>query len=256
MLSSIRQWTLLCNVFLQLFRSWSHTSVSPTSNRDGHRPPDADCCRLVPMIGRTGQRPNDSRFELAFVALGVLLRPDGQSLVWGREQSRMELATTDAFVGLECVDCDATYDADETNRCPDCGDSRAELRLRRDRPRAGGSRVAVVRLDVALRGTAPFLRKRPLRPTRATPLVECPTLAEELGVGRLLIKDEGRNPTGTIRDRGQSVAVTAVAGRGGTDVALASTGDGGQSAAAYAGRAGLESHVYLPRALASRTRRW
>ncbi|TYT61111.1 threonine synthase [Natrialba swarupiae] len=158
------------------------------------------------------------------------------------------MATTDAFVGLECVDCDATYDADETNRCPDCGGilepsydydaidlERADLESR--------SFDSMWRYEELL----PFLRETAVTTDEgATPLVECPTLAEELGVGRLLIKDEGRNPTGTIRDRGQSVAVTAVAGRGGTDVALASTGDGGQSAAAYAGRAGLESHVYLP----------
>lgn len=79
-----------------------------------------------------------------------------------------------------------------------------------------------------------------------TPLVACPSLAEELGVGRCLIKDEGTNPTGTIKDREHALAVSAAVGHGATDVALPSTGVGGQSAAAYAARGGLTSHVFVP----------
>ncbi len=80
----------------------------------------------------------------------------------------------------------------------------------------------------------------------ATPLVDCPRLADELGVEEVLIKDEGRNPTGAATDRQLSLAVTAAVEAGATEVALASTGTAGQSAAAYAGRAGLGSHVFLP----------
>jgi threonine synthase len=79
-----------------------------------------------------------------------------------------------------------------------------------------------------------------------TQLVECPMLAAEMGVGQVFIKDEGRNPTGTFKDRGQSVAVTAAREFGAETVALASAGNAGQSAGAYAGRANLEAHVYLP----------
>jgi threonine synthase len=80
----------------------------------------------------------------------------------------------------------------------------------------------------------------------ATPLVSCPTLAEEMGVGAVLIKDEGRNPTGTFKDRGQTVAVTAAVQAGADEVALASAGNAGHAAAAYAGRAGLDASVFLP----------
>jgi threonine synthase len=76
--------------------------------------------------------------------------------------------------------------------------------------------------------------------------VSCPSLAEEWGVGEVLLKDEGRNPTGTFKDRGQTVAVTAAAQHGAEEVALASAGNAGQAAAAYAGRAGLDAHVFLP----------
>lgn len=79
-----------------------------------------------------------------------------------------------------------------------------------------------------------------------TPLLECPTLAEELGVGRVVIKDEGANPTGTIADRGVALAVSAARQHGVSDVALATPGAAGQSVAAYAARAGITSHAFVP----------
>jgi threonine synthase len=79
-----------------------------------------------------------------------------------------------------------------------------------------------------------------------TPLIDCPMLAEELGVKRCVIKDEGMNPTGTFSDRGISLAVSAARQHDASDVALATTGDAGQAAAAYAARAGLTSHGFVP----------
>jgi len=79
-----------------------------------------------------------------------------------------------------------------------------------------------------------------------TPLVETVSVAEELGVGAAYVKDESRNPTGTVYDRGLSVAVTDAAARDVELVALASPGNSGQSAAAYAGRAGLRSYAFVP----------
>jgi threonine synthase len=75
-------------------------------------------------------------------------------------------------------------------------------------------------------------------------------LADELGVAGVYIKDEGRNPTGTVLDRGMSLAVTALRGLAepsdAEPVALATTGNGGQSAAAYLGRLGLRSYSFVP----------
>ena len=85
----------------------------------------------------------------------------------------------------------------------------------------------------------------------STPLVPTDRLADELDVDAVYVKDEGRNPTGTVLDRGMSVALTAVAGRAaaGGDVeplACASPGNAGQSMAAYAGRADLRSYAFVP----------
>jgi threonine synthase len=80
----------------------------------------------------------------------------------------------------------------------------------------------------------------------ATALVECPRLAGQMGVSKVLLKDEGRNPTGTFKDRGQTVAMTAALQHGAADIALASAGNAGQAGAAYAARAGINAHVFLP----------
>ncbi|SEW09550.1 threonine synthase [Natrinema salifodinae] len=159
------------------------------------------------------------------------------------------METTDAFVGLECVDCGAEFDAAaETHRCPDCGGildpSYDYDAIDLDRGMLESRPFdSMWRYEELL----PFARESAVTMAEgATPLVDCPNLADELGVERVLIKDEGRNPTGTFKDRGQAVAVTAATQHGADDIALASAGNAGQAAAAYAGRAGLDSHVYLP----------
>ncbi|WP_440991104.1 threonine synthase [Haloarchaeobius baliensis] len=159
------------------------------------------------------------------------------------------METTEAFVGLDCVDCGERFDAAaETHRCPDCGgildpayeydDVSLSRTALADRPFDSMWRYAEL---------LPFTRESAVTMDEgATALVECPKLADELGVGTVYIKDEGRNPTGTFKDRGQTVAMTAAAQHGATDVALASAGNAGQAASAYAARAGLDSHVFLP----------
>ena len=80
----------------------------------------------------------------------------------------------------------------------------------------------------------------------ATPLVSCPAVAADVGVGSVLVKDEGRNPTGSVHDRGMSVALSVARSRGSSEVRLPATGVEGQAAAAYAGRAGIDCRVAVP----------
>jgi len=158
------------------------------------------------------------------------------------------METTAAFAGLTCTDCDGTFSAAEApGRCPDCGgilDPEYDYdALELTRETFGGNAPGVWRYESLL----PFPRSVAVTMDEGeTPLVEAPNLADELGVGRVLIKDEGRNPTGTFKDRGQALAVTAAVQHGATDVALATAGNAGQAASAYAARAGLDSHVFVP----------
>jgi len=158
------------------------------------------------------------------------------------------METTDAFAGLACRDCGHQFDAaDAPGRCPDCGgilDPQYDLDAVSLAPEDPEGPVdSMWRYEALL----PFPRSTAVTMDEGgTPLVSCPALAEEWGVGEVLLKDEGRNPTGTFKDRGQSVAVTAAVQHGADDVALASAGNAGQAAAAYAARAGLDAHVFLP----------
>ena len=159
------------------------------------------------------------------------------------------MRTTDAFVGLVCLDCGTQFDPETTtHRCLECDgilDPRYDLEaveLARD--------TLSDRRDDSMYRYAELL---PFPPETAvslgegtTPLVECPSLADAIGVGRVLIKDEGQNPTGTFKDRGQSLAVTAAREHGADAIALNSAGNAGQAAAAYAARAGMDAHVFLP----------
>jgi threonine synthase len=76
-----------------------------------------------------------------------------------------------------------------------------------------------------------------------TPLVELPELAAQSGVGRLLVKDETRNPTWSYKDRLAAVAVTKATELGVDTVVVCSTGNHGAAVAAYAARAGIRCVV-------------
>ncbi len=83
-----------------------------------------------------------------------------------------------------------------------------------------------------------------------TPLLAATRLGERLGLPHLLIKDEANNPTGSFKARGLSMAVSMARALGATDVCLPSAGNAGSALAAYAARAGLRAHVFLPRDIA------
>jgi threonine synthase len=78
-----------------------------------------------------------------------------------------------------------------------------------------------------------------------TPLVPAPWLSERTGC-EVYLKVEGANPTGSFKDRGMTVAVSAAVTEGAKAVICASTGNTAASAAAYAARAGLRGAVIVP----------
>ena len=80
-----------------------------------------------------------------------------------------------------------------------------------------------------------------------TPLLPAKSLAGELGLKRLWIKDEAQNPTGSFKDRGLSLAISRAKELGVKKAAIPSAGNAGGSLAAYAARAGIEAHVFMPR---------
>jgi threonine synthase len=80
-----------------------------------------------------------------------------------------------------------------------------------------------------------------------TPLLRARRLGQALGLERLYIKDESVNPTGSIKARGLSAAVTRAFHLGAKAVAMATAGSAGPTLAAYASRGGLEARIFVPR---------
>jgi threonine synthase len=77
-----------------------------------------------------------------------------------------------------------------------------------------------------------------------TPLLRARKFAEDVD---LWIKDESLNPTQSFKARGMSVAVSMAKYLGATKLAVPSAGNAGGALAAYAARAGLEAHIFMPR---------
>ena len=127
------------------------------------------------------------------------------------------------------------------------------LRARYDLARI---RREITRETIA-RGPASLWRYAPLLPVadpgRAvslgegwTPLLRVPRLAQALGMKQLAVKDEGRNPSGTFKDRGAAVAASRYVELGVKTVAHNSSGNAGGSWSLYAARSGITCVNILP----------
>ena len=79
-----------------------------------------------------------------------------------------------------------------------------------------------------------------------TPLVPLTGTSRRIGGGELLVKDEGRLPTGSFKARGLAVAVSMAKSFGARQIAMPTVGSGGASLAAYCRRAGIDSVVFCP----------
>jgi threonine synthase len=79
-----------------------------------------------------------------------------------------------------------------------------------------------------------------------TPIIALANTAGGVGATRLLVKDEGRLPTGSFKARGLAMAVSMARHFGITSVALPTNGNAGAALAAYAARAGMEAVVVCP----------
>jgi threonine synthase len=152
--------------------------------------------------------------------------------------------------GLECTACGSTYAPEELHRLSPCCDKPLYARYALE---------DIPLRPEDLRGRAPDLwRYAEVLPVRdpayrvslgegLTPLLEAPRLARALGVRRVLVKDEGQNPTGSFKARGLALAVSRARELGVDEVAIPSAGNAGSATAAYAAAAGVRAHVVVPR---------
>ncbi len=154
------------------------------------------------------------------------------------------------LIRLECGRCQTSHDSEQLlNVCTACG---GPLLARYDLE-AIGKDVTRDALSQRPAGLWKFHELLPPCPggqltlgEGTTPLVKLSTLGGQWGLDHLLIKDEGRNPGGSFKDRGAAVGVARARELGATAVTLPTAGNAGGAWSAYAARAGLACHVFLP----------
>jgi threonine synthase len=151
---------------------------------------------------------------------------------------------------LECSYTGKVYPADQLHGLSEAG---RPLLVRYDLEALGRS-VS----KAALRERDPeFWRYREFLPVRSrhnvvrlgevmTPLLPLNRLSAALGCGEVLVKDEGRLPTGSFKARGLALAVSMAKELGVRRMAMPTNGNAGAALAAYCAAAGIESFVFCP----------
>ena len=151
---------------------------------------------------------------------------------------------------LECSYTGKTYPADQLHGLSDAG---KPLLVRYDLDALGKT----VKKSYLAERAPEFWRYREFLPVRKsenivrlgelmTPILPAKKLQSELSCGEILIKDEGRLPTGSFKARGLALAVAMAKELGVTRMAMPTNGNAGAALAAYCSRAGIETFVICP----------
>ena len=151
---------------------------------------------------------------------------------------------------LRCPQCGWEAVTDDTFACGSCG---SVLEVQMDLTHLTRSDVRVIRAStdrtlwrwfdffpVKSRGSVVSLGEG------YTPLTRCRRLGRHLGMERLYVKNDTLLPTGSLKDRSNSVGISRAVELGFDTVAVPSTGNAAASVAAYAAAAGLRSVVMVP----------
>ncbi len=151
------------------------------------------------------------------------------------------------FSHLACTKCDSRFDRDShADLCASCGG-----------PLFARYRERQLDRDASSERSRTIWRWPEMMPIEdpanivslgegGTPLLRAGRLGAPAGFSDLWIKDEGNNPTGSFKARGLSAAVSKAKELGYRKIALPTAGNAGGAAAAYAAKAGMECHVFMP----------
>lgn len=160
----------------------------------------------------------------------------------------------DHVTGLVCVICGTTYpDEDVGYVCPDHGNE-GILDIRYDYELVGSR---LTKESLAADRTPTMWRFRPVMPMArdaevppltvgGTPLYDAPRLASDAGVGRVWVKDEGRQPTASLKDRASAMAIVKAQERNAEVVTTASTGNAAAALSGLSASVGLKNVIFVP----------
>lgn len=153
---------------------------------------------------------------------------------------------------FKCVECARLFGVSEVEYvCPACG---GNLDVLYDYERVGKQ---LNKATLAADRNFTIWRYRPLLPIEDsspvppltvgwTPIYDCQRLAAEFGVKQLLIKDDGRNPTASFKDRPSALAVVKAREAGARVITTASSGNAGSALAGMCASVGMESVIFVP----------
>ena len=159
------------------------------------------------------------------------------------------------FTGLRCVHCGREYDPKDVEYfCPACGYHEGILDVVYD---YAAIRKVLNRAALAADRSLSMWRYLPLLPVADasliphlqvgwTPLYDAPLLAAELGIARCWVKDEGRNPTASFKDRASAMGVVKALEQKASRITCASTGNAASSLAGFAAAAGISATIFVP----------
>ncbi len=159
------------------------------------------------------------------------------------------------FTGYRCSICGEEYPPlDQIYTCPRDGGNLdvvlPSLRIRRElspERLAASTEPSLWRYLPLLPVGDPLSWGTPLRAAGWTPVYQPPLLARRLGLERLWIKDDGRNPSASFKDRASAVVVARAREIGAERVVTASTGNAGAALACMAAAAGQPATIFAPR---------
>ena len=154
--------------------------------------------------------------------------------------------------GAKCTLCGKVSPATpETTTCPHCGGI-LDIEYDYDYIRAGVAKTPLSqRRDPTMWRYMEFLPvegvgDRPRLRVGGSPLYRADALGKALGVRTLWIKDDGQNPTASLKDRASAMAVVKAQEAGKAVIACSSTGNAASSLAGNAAAAGLSTFIFVP----------
>ncbi len=159
------------------------------------------------------------------------------------------------MLGLRCIKCGKEYQAAPgVYTCPGCGPAAGILDVVYDYQKIKNNhsrQLLAASEDYSMFRYSAFLPLNPKTPRPHlrigwTPLYRPPGLAGALGFKNLYIKDDGQNPTASLKDRASAIAVIRAVEEGATTVACSSTGNAASSLAGNAAAMGLTAYIFVP----------
>lgn len=160
-------------------------------------------------------------------------------------------------VSLRCVICGERYAPDEVSYvCPRHGnegilDVEYDYAAIQQQLRSGSLRLPDAAPSAGMFAYRPFLPVRSDTPEPplligGTPLYDAPRLAARLGIAQVWVKDDGRNPTASFKDRASAVAIMKAHEIGAEIVTTASTGNAAAALAGLAASVGQKTVIFVP----------